>query len=287
MRNRSSSNASSNPYNVVIRVDARSPHYFPSLREIWQYREMLYFLVVRDIKIRYKQTVLGGLWAVIQPFMTMIVFTIFFSNVAKISSGEIPYPLFSFSALVPWTFFSNGVSLGADSIVGQAHLVRKVYFPRILIPLARILGGMVDYVLALALLIVMMFFYGYGLSWTMLLAIPFLSLMLVLIALGISLWLSALNVSYRDVHYLVPFLIQTLLFATPVIYPSNLIARSARIFYGLNPMVNVIDGFRWALLDTPSPPGPSIAISLVLVFALLISGLLFFSRAEGTFTDIV
>jgi lipopolysaccharide transport system permease protein len=217
----------------------------------------------------------------------MVVFTVFFSNVAKISSNGIPYPLFSFAALVPWTFFSNGVSLGADSIVGQAHLVRKVYFPRILIPLARILGGMVDFLLALAILIAMMFFYGYGLNLTTLLAIPFLSLMLVLIALGISLWLSALNVSYRDVRYLVPFLIQLLLFATPVIYPSTLIDKSARIFYGLNPMVNVVDGFRWALLDTPSPPGLSVAISLALSVVLLISGLLFFSRAEGTFTDIV
>lgn len=271
----------------ITRVNANDISPLPNMREIWQYREMLYFLVARDIKIRYKQTLLGGLWAILQPFFTMVVFSVFFGNVAKIPSNNIPYPIFSFAALVPWTFFANGVALGADSIVGQAHLVRKIYFPRILIPLARVLGGMIDFLLALVMLIAMMLCYGYLPSLSTLVLIPAFTLLLTVITLSLALWLSALNVNYRDVRYLVPFLVQMLLFATPIIYPSSLLGKTTRILYGVNPLVNIVDGFRWVLLNTAPPPLLSFGISIAVSLILLFSGLLFFSRAEGTFTDMV
>jgi lipopolysaccharide transport system permease protein len=271
-----------------LHVDSKARFLLPNWRELLEFRDVLYFLVIRDLKVRYRQTLLGVAWAIIQPFITMIVFTIFFGGVAKIPSDGIPYPIFSFAALVPWTFFSNGISLGSDSLVGQAHLVRKVYFPRLYIPLARILGGVVDFAIALGVLFLLMLYYGFAPTPACLILIPAFSLLALSITLAISLWLSALNVSYRDVRYLTPFLIQIWLFATPIAYPSSLIENElARALYGLNPMTSVVEGFRWGLLGQVSPHPLALVISVIISGLLLITGLLYFNRAEGNFSDVV
>jgi len=254
---------------------------------LWQYREMLYLLITRDITVRYRQTVLGAAWAIIQPLSSMVVFTIFFGGVAKIPSNGIPYPLFAFAALVPWTFFANGVAVGADSLVGQAHLVRKVYFPRMLIPLARILGGLVDFSLALLVLLAMMPFFHYTPSPAAIVVIPALSLLTAGLTFGMSLWLSALNVKYRDIRYLVPYLMQIWMFATPIAYPSTLIEEPTRTLYSLNPMVSVVEGFRSVLLNSPAPSGLAIAVSVVVTVLLVVTGVLFFHHAEGIFADVI
>ncbi len=272
----------------ILRVDANAYSWLPDWRELWQYREMLYFLVSRDIKVRYRQTVLGAAWAIIQPLTSMVFFTLFFNKVAQISSDGIPYPIFSFSALVPWTFFVNGVSLGADSLVGQAHLVRKVYFPRLLVPLARILGGIVDLGLALVVLLLMMLAYGYVPKLESIVVIPALVVLATVLTLGVTLWLSALNVSYRDIRYVVPFLTQLWLFATPIAYPASLIKDDTlRALYSLNPMVCIIEGFRWVLLGHTPPSVFAVLSSVVITLVLLVTGLLYFHRAEGIFADVI
>jgi lipopolysaccharide transport system permease protein len=271
----------------TVRVDASGSLAVVDWSELWHYREMLYFLILRDLKLRFRQTVLGVAWAIIQPVTTMIVFTIFFGNVAQVSSDGIPYPIFSFAALVPWTFFTNGVAVASDSLVGQAHLVRKVYFPRILIPLGRVLGGLVDFGIALIVLVLMMLGYGYLPSLTTLIMIPILCVLLLAITFGVSLWLSALNVRYRDVRYLIPFVLQLWLFITPIVYPSSLIKEPMRTLYGLNPMVGVIEGFRWALLNNNQLSTSALLVSVVVAILGLISGLWFFHQAEGTFADII
>ncbi len=225
------------------------------LDELWEYRELLYFLVWRDIKVRYKQTVLGAAWAILQPFMTMVVFSLFFGKLGKIPSEGVPYPIFSFAALVPWTFFATGLGQGANSLVGSQNLIKKVYFPRLVIPIASVLSGVVDFALAFLVLLGMMLFYGIVPTLNVL-WLPLLLLLALVTSLGVSLWLSALNVQFRDIRYTVPFLTQFWLFATPIAYPSSLLPEPWRTLYGLNPMVGVVEGFRWALLGTDTQPGP-------------------------------
>lgn len=256
------------------------------IQELWDYRELVYFLTWRDIKVRYKQTALGAAWAIIQPFFTMVVFSLFFGRLAKIPSDGIPYPLFSYAALVPWTFFANGLGQSANSLVGSANLITKVYFPRLTIPLATVLSGGVDFVLAFLVLVGMMFFYGMVPTLNVIWLPLFFALALVT-ALGVGLWLSALNVKFRDVRYVVPFLTQFWLFATPIAYPSSLLPEPWRTIYGINPMVGVVEGFRWALLGTDTAPGPIILVSSLAALALLISGAFYFRRMEKTFADVV
>ncbi|MCL4302449.1 MAG: ABC transporter permease [Anaerolineae bacterium] len=255
------------------------------ITELWEYRELLYFLIWRDVKVRYKQTVLGAAWAVIQPFATMVVFSIFFGKLGKIPSDGIPYPVFAFTALLPWTFFANGLSQSSNSLVGSAHLITKVYFPRLVMPLSGVLAGLIDFVIAFVVLLGMMLFYGMeptaAVIW-----LPFFLLLALTTALGTGLWLSALNVQYRDIRYVVPFLTQFWLFATPIAYPSSLLSQPWRTLYGLNPMAGVVEGFRWALLDS-SPPGAMLAVSSGAAILLLISGLYYFQRMEKTFADVV
>ncbi len=256
------------------------------LHELWEYRELLYFLTWRDIKVRYKQTALGAAWAIIQPLMTMVVFSLFFGRLAKVPSDGAPYPIFSFAALVPWTFFANGLTQSANSLVGSERLISKVYFPRLVIPISTVFSGIVDFALAFVLLLLMMVFYGVvptlNIIW-----LPFFLLLALIASLGTGLWLSALNVEYRDVRYVVPFITQFWMFATPIAYPSSLLSEPWRTLYGLNPMVGVVEGFRWALLGTGSPPGPLTWVSLAASLILLIAGAFYFKRMEKNFADVV
>jgi len=256
------------------------------LRELWEYRELLYFLVWRDIKVRYKQTALGAAWAVIQPFCTMVVFSLFFGRLGKMPSDGIPYPIFAFAALVPWGFFANGLSQSSNSLVGSSHLITKVYFPRLIVPLGSVFSGIVDFLVAFAVLLAMMLYYGLMPSLNIL-WLPLFVLLALITSLGVGLWLSALNVEYRDVRYIVPFVTQFWLFVTPIAYPSSLLHEPWRTIYGLNPMVGVVEGFRWALLRTNTAPGPIIAVSASAAIVILISGAFYFRRMEKTFADIV
>ncbi len=256
------------------------------LDELWEYRELLYFLIWRDIKVRYKQTVLGAAWAILQPFMTMVVFSLFFGKLGKIPSDGVPYPIFSFAALVPWTFFATGLGQGANSLVGSQNLIKKVYFPRLVIPIASVLSGVVDFALAFLVLLGMMLFYGIVPTLNVL-WLPLLLLLALVTSLGVSLWLSALNVQFRDIRYTVPFLTQFWLFATPIAYPSSLLPEPWRTLYGLNPMAGVVEGFRWALLGTDTRPGPMILVSTLAAVTLLVTGAFYFRRMEKTFADVV
>ena len=256
------------------------------LGELWVYRELLYFLIWRDVKVRYKQTLLGAAWAILQPVLTMVVFSIFFGRLARMPSDGIPYPIFSYAALVPWTLFTYGLNQGSNSLVGSANLLKKVYFPRLCMPLAAVLSGIVDFLLAFAMLVIMMFYYGVPPSLRIL-WLPLFVLLTLVTALAVALWLSALNVHYRDVRFIVPFLLQIWLFATPIAYPSSLLAEPWRTVYGLNPMVGVVEGFRWALLDVTTAPGPLVGVSTLVTLGLLVSGAYYFRRMEKTFADIV
>lgn len=257
-----------------------------NLKELIEYRELLFFLAWRDIKVRYKQTVLGVAWAIIQPFFTMIIFSLFFGRLAKIPSDGIPYPIFSYAALVPWTFFANGLNQASNSLVGSANLIKKVYFPRLAIPIATVLSGVVDFILSFILLIGMMTYFGffptYNVFW-----LPLFLLLALTTSLGVSLWLSALNVEFRDVRYTIPFLTQFWLFSTPIAYPSSLLSEPWKTIYGINPMVGVVDGFRWALLGTNTPPGLAMVVSSVVALFLLISGAFYFRRMEKNFADVI
>ena len=270
----------------AVRIQASRGRVPLRLGEIWAYRELLYFLVWRDVKVRYKQTALGAAWAIIQPFLTMIVFSVFFGRLAKIPSDGIPYPLFAFSALVPWTFFANGLNQASNSLVGSAALVKKVYFPRLVIPLASVLSGAVDFVLALLVLGGMMAWYGFAPS-VQLVFLPLFFLLALMAALAVGLWLSALNVEFRDVRYTVPFLTQVWLFVTPIAYPSSLLSEPWRTLYGLNPMAGVVEGFRWSLLQSGGRPGGMVIASSIATVALLIGGALYFRRMERTFADVL
>lgn len=256
------------------------------LRDLWRYRELLYFLVWRDIKVRYKQTILGASWAVIQPLLTMVVFSLFFGRLARIPSDGLPYPLFSFAALVPWTFFANGLAHSANSLVASQNLITKVYFPRSAIPIATVLSGLVDFAIAFVVLIGMVLAYGVAVTVNVLWIVPLLVLAMIT-SLGVGLWLSALNVLYRDVRFIVPFLVQVWLFATPIAYPSSLLDEPWRTVYALNPMVGVVEGFRWALLNAATAPGPMIGVSTAAAVTLLVTGGYYFRRMERTFADVV
>jgi len=256
-----------------------------NLHEIWNYRELLYFLVWRDIKVRYKQTALGAAWAVLQPVMTMIVFSVFFGRLAKVPSDGIPYPVFAYTALLPWQLFAFALTESSNSLVGSQNLITKVYFPRLVIPLSSVLAGIVDFMISFVVLLGLMLYYGIRPTS----AVVWLPLFIVLAlasALSVGLWLSALNVKYRDVRYTIPFLTQLWMFATPVAYPSSLIPQPWRAWSGLNPMAGVVEGFRWALLGSASNPGMLLWISIGAVLMLLAGGLFYFRRMESTFADI-
>jgi len=270
----------------TLRISASKGWVSLKLHELWEYRELLYFLVWRDIKVRYKQTALGAAWAIIQPFFTMVVFSLFFGHLGKIPSDGIPYPIFAFTALVPWTFFANGLSQSSNSLVGSGALITKVYFPRLIIPLASVFSGIVDFALAFAVLLGMMLFYGMIPSLNVL-WLPLFLLLALITSLGVGLWLSALNVEYRDVRYVVPFITQFWLLATPIAYPSSLLPQPWRTIYGLNPMVGVVEGFRWALLRSNAAPGPIITVSSAAALIILVTGAFYFRRMEKTFADIV
>lgn len=256
------------------------------LSELWQSRELLYFLAWRDVKVRYKQTVLGAAWAILQPVATMVVFTLFFGRLAGVPSDGVPYPLFSLAALVPWTFFATGLVQAANSLVGSQQLITKVYFPRLAIPIASVLAGVVDFVLAFFVLLGVLLAYGRVPGVRTISILPLLLLAFVT-ALGVGLWLAALHVRYRDVRYVLPFLVQIGLLATPIAYPSRLIAEPWRTIYGVNPMVSVVEGFRWALLGTEAPPGPVVAVSTLVAAALLLGGIVYFRRTERIFADVI
>jgi lipopolysaccharide transport system permease protein len=252
--------------------------------ELWENRELLRFLIWRDIKVRYKQTALGALWAIIQPVMTMIVFSIFFGKLGKMPSDGVPYPIFTFAALVPWTLFVYGLTQATNSLVSSSNLIKKVYFPRLIIPVATVLAGVIDFLLAFAVLLVLMLFYGITPTLNIL-WLPIFLLLTIISSLAVSLWLSALNVEYRDIRYVIPFLTQIWLFATPIAYSSSLLGEPWRSVYGLNPMVGVVEGFRWALLGTNTRPGMMAVVSALAALILLISGAFYFRRMERTFAD--
>jgi lipopolysaccharide transport system permease protein len=256
------------------------------LREIWAYRELLYFLVWRDIKVRYKQTVLGAAWAIIQPFFMMVVFSLFFGRLAQVPSDGIPYPVFVYCALLPWQLFAHALSESSNSLVANERLITKVYFPRLVVPISSVLGGLIDFAIAFVILILMMAYYGIRPTWAVV-TLPAFVLLAMATALGVGLWLSALNVKYRDVRYTLGFLVQFWLLATPVAYSSSLIPARWRALYGLNPMAGVVEGFRWALLGQSKAPGTMLAVSVVVVILILIGGLYYFRRMEQQFADVI
>lgn len=259
---------------------------YVDVRELWEYRELLYFFVWRDIKVRYKQTILGGLWAVLQPTVTMVVFSVFFGILAEVPSDNLPYPIFTYAALLPWQLFAYSLAASSQSLVMDQGLITKVYFPRLLVPLSAILVGLIDFMIAFCVLAGMLFYYDIHLTWAAL-TLPLFVLLTLLTALGVGVWSAALNVQYRDVRHIVPFLTQFWLFITPVAYPASLVPDQWRALYGLNPMVGVVEGFRWALLRQGQPIDTSIIISVVIVIVLLITGLFYFSHFEKTFADVV
>lgn len=256
------------------------------LRDLWEYRELLYFLAWRDMKVRYKQTVLGAAWAIIQPLTTMVVFTVIFGQLAKIPSDGIPYAIFSYCALLPWNYFATAFGRSSGSLLGNAHLISKVYFPRLVIPISSLLAGLVDFAIAFVVLIGLMFWYGI-VPTAAILWLPAFLLMAMATALGVGLWLGALNVQYHDVGYLVPFLSQIWMYATPVVYPSSMIPERWRLLYGVNPMAGVVEGFRWGLLGRGNGPGPMLVVSVLVTAVLLLSGGFYFRRMEKTFADVV
>ena len=268
---------------VSIRAGGSGPPI--DLKSLWDYRELLYFLTWRDVKVRYKQTALGAAWAIIQPLFTMIIFTIFFGNLAKVPSDGIPYPIFAYAALLPWTFFSNAITSSGNSLVGSAHLITKVYFPRMIIPGAAVAAGLIDLMVAFGILIILMIYYGVGATWNLLM-LPALILLTTLLAIGVGMYTSALNVKYRDIRYALPFAIQLLMFATPIIYPVSLVPERWRWAFNLNPLTGIIEGFRASFFGRPFN-WPALAFSSAITLALLVYAAYHFKRMERTFADIV
>ena len=271
---------------MVTHIRPRSGWATLKLGELWRYRELLYFFIWRDLKVRYKQTILGAAWAVLQPFLTMVVFSIFFGRLAGLASDDLPYAISAYTALVPWTFFANGLTQASNSIVSNAAMVKKTYFPRLTLPVATVLAGLVDFALAFSILLIMMPFYRI-LPTVNIVWLPLLLLLALLTALGTSLWFAALNVRFRDVRYVVPFLVQFWLFVTPVAYQSDIVPEQWRLLYSLNPMAGVVEGFRWALLGVGEAPGLMVLVSVFVTLFLLVSGLYYFRRVERTFADMV
>lgn len=254
------------------------------LASLWEYRELLYFLVWRDVKVRYKQTVIGVAWAIIQPFTTMIIFTVVFGKLAKIPSDGLPYPVFAYTALLPWAYFSQALNRSGTSLVGNSHLITKVYFPRLMIPLAAATTPVVDFIVSFTILLGLMAYYGITPTLNIL-YLPFFMLLAILTALSVGLWLSPLNIRFRDVGYIIPFLTQIWMYASPVVYPVSLVPEQWRWAYSLNPMVGVIEGFRWALLGKENPAIAVIGVSASMVLIIFIGGVIFFKRMENTFAD--
>ena len=256
------------------------------LKELWEFRELFYFLAWRDIKVRYKQTALGASWAILQPLLSMLIFTLIFGILAKIPSDGLPYPLFAYSALLPWQLFVYALTQSSNSLIENARLISKVYFPRLVVPLASVVAGVVDFFIAFSFLILLMFYYGVVPTWGVL-ALPFFLILALGAAMSVGLWMSALNVKYRDVRYTIPFLAQAWMFATPIVYPSSMIPEAWRWLYGLNPMAGVVEGFRWALLGTNILHLPLILVSTGVVVIGLVGGLYYFKRMEKMFADLV
>jgi lipopolysaccharide transport system permease protein len=254
--------------------------------EIWAYRELLYFFVWRDIKVRYKQTAIGAAWAVLQPFLTMVVFSLFFGKLAKIPAQGLPYPVFFYCALLPWSYFATALQNATNVVVEQQRIITKIYFPRLVLPISAVLSGLVDFGIAFLMLLVLMAYYHIAPTRAFLM-FPIFLLLAILTALGVGLWLSALNAMYRDVRYVVPFLVQFWMFASPVAYPSSLVPERWRWIYGLNPMAGVIEGFRWSLSGRGSAPGPLLLASACGVVAVLFGGLIYYQAMEGTIADVV
>lgn len=254
--------------------------------ELWQYRELLIFQAVRDIRVRYKQTFLGAAWAILQPVMSMVVFSLIFGKLAGLPSDGVPYPLFAFCALLPWQLFARALTISSQSLVGNANLLTKVYFPRLILPLSSVISGLVDFAIAFVVLVGMMAYYDLFPGWFVI-TLPLFMILAIAAALSIGLWLSALNVKYRDIRYTLPYLSQLWLLASPVAYSSSLVPEKWQAVYGINPMVGVIEGFRWALLGKAVPFGPMMILSIVVTAILLVGGLFYFRRMEKTFADIV
>ncbi len=258
----------------------------PRFRELWEFRELLFFFAWRDIKVRYRQTVMGALWAIIQPFLAMVIFSQVFGRLAKVPSDGLPYPIFNYAAMVPWTFFANAVAQASNSLVSSANMVKKIYFPRLALPIATVLAGVIDFALAFIVLLGMMLYYGLvptvNVVW-----LPLFLLLALVTSLGVGLWLSAMNVQFRDVHFTIPFLTQVWFFATPIIYPSSMLSEPWRTVYGLNPMAGVVEGFRWALLGTKTAPGPMMIVSVVVALTIFVSGAFYFRRMEQSFADVL
>jgi lipopolysaccharide transport system permease protein len=275
------------PEKPIVTIEPTGSWQALNLKNFWTYRELLYFLIWRDVKVRYKQTLLGVLWVVIQPVVTMLIFTLFFGRLAGLDAriGKIPYPLFAFAGLLPWTYFANAITNGGNSLVASSHLITKIYFPRMLIPAGAVAAGLVDFVLASLVLMVLMFYYGVGITWRLLLLLP-LTALLTLLALAVALLLSALNVKYRDIRHALPFLVQIWLFASPVIYPTTIMPEKWRWMLVLNPMTGIIDGFRAALFGTQQVWGV-LAISSALTIILLVCSAFIFRRMEKGFADII
>ena len=258
-----------------------------NLRDLWLYRELVFFMVWRDVKVKYKQTLLGMAWAVIQPVMTMLVFTFVFGSVAKVATDGIPYPVFSFAALLPWGLFEVALNQGSRSLVAHNNMVTKIYFPRLILPMSSVFAGLVDFLIAFVILILLMFYYRISPAYELLWTLPLFILLAIVTALGVALWLSAINVRYRDVNQALPFLTRFWLFVTPIAYSSDIISGKWQYLYYLNPMAGVVDGFRWALLGSGTGPGPTLWVSTGISILILISGLFYFRSMEKTFADTI
>jgi lipopolysaccharide transport system permease protein len=269
-----------------IVIGPRKGPFHLDLRTVWQYRELLFFLTWREIKVRYKQTAIGAAWAILQPLLTMAIFTVIFGKFAKIPSDGLPYQLFAYTALLPWGYFAQALGRSGVSVVGDAHLIRKVYFPRLIIPLASVVTPLVDFFLAFSVLLGMMLWYGVAPSWGVL-ALPLFLCLALATALSVSLWLAPLNVRYRDIRYALPFLVQIWMYASPVAYPVSIVPEQWRLLYSMNPLVGVIEGFRWALLGKESPDFTAMIASAVVVLALLFGGIIYFNWTERTFADVI
>jgi len=255
-----------------------------NLRDLWLYRELIFFMTWRDLKVRYKQTVLGVGWAIFQPFLTMVVFSIFFGNLADVPSDGVPYPIFSYTALIPWTLFSKALQDASRSLVANSHMITKVYFPRIILPISSVSAGVVDFLIAFVVLLGMMFYFNITPTvniWML----PLYLLLALITAIAVGLWLSALNVLYRDINYILPFLTQFWMYLTPIAYPSSMVPEQWQAIYAINPMTGVVEGFRWALLGTGQPPGLMTLVSAIVAVLLLISGMFYFKRMERLFAD--
>lgn len=258
-----------------------------NLRDLWVYRELVFFMVWRDVKVKYKQTMLGMAWAVIQPVMTMLVFTLLFDRIAKLPTEGIPYPVFSFTALLPWGLFVTALNQGSRSLVAHNNMVTKIYFPRLILPMSSVFAGLVDFAIAFVILIGLMFYYKVTPAWNVVWTLPLFLLLAIVTALGVALWLSAINVKYRDVNQALPFLTQFWLFATPVAYSSSVISDKWQIVYSLNPMAGVVNGFRWALLGSGNGPDAALWVSVGISVLVLVTGLFYFRSTEKTFADTI